>query len=497
MTKAHYNLAAALRLSEDIQKAIYHARQVLRMNPGHAKVLPLLFRLAQHACDWELAAATSRRLEALTAQELDRGLKTTEPPLTSIRRSMDAQANLKVARSWSRHLSAMIQRHQPAAAFKHQTTISERLRIGYVSSDFKDHAVAYQIRGLLASHDRSKFTVHGYACNPDDRTPYRRRMAEACDCFVDVHQRTNVDIARRIRDDGIQVLIDMAGHSRNNRLGIAALRPAPVQVSYLGFLASTGADFMDYVLADPIVVPEDHAWHYTEKVVYLPHCYQANDDGMPEGRPIQQRRDWHLPLKAMVFCSFNQPYKIDAALFATWMRILHRVPNSVLWLVERSALARQNLCRVAAEAGIDPSRLIFTGFVPMELNLARLKLADLVLDTRIYNGGATTSNALWAGVPVLTVLGRHWVSRMSASALHAVGLPELIARDLQTYEDMAVALAHDPQRLRELWHRLEEQRHTSPLFNTARFTRHVEKAFTQMWIRHCQGLPPASFHVAL
>jgi predicted O-linked N-acetylglucosamine transferase (SPINDLY family) len=492
---AHYNLAVALRMAECIEQAIQHAQHVIRINPNHVKVYPFLFRLAQHACDWPLVETVSKRLDDITGRELEKGRKTTEPPLTHIRRKTDPQSNMKVARSWSRHIAQSISHHAPLPGCMPHTQTSGRIRLGYLSSDFKDHAVAYQIKGLLENHNRNHFKIYGYACNPDDGSPYRQRLAEACDHFLDVHTRTNESIARQIQSDGIQILIDMAGHSKNNRLGIAAMRPAPVQVSYLGFLSSTGADFIDYVLADPIVIADRHAPFYTENIVYLPHCYQANDDTLPVVDQSENRIQWNLPEKAFVYCSFNQPYKIDADLFQTWMNILNRVEKSVLWLVERSGPARENLCRSAQKAGVDPKRLVFTGFVPLEQNLARLGLADLVLDTRIYNGGATTANALWAGVPILTILGENWVSRMSASALHAVGLPGMIAGNLDAYEKMAVDLALVPEKLETMRAHLQTHRLALPLFQTSLFTQHVEKAFTHMWQRYCTGLPPASFQV--
>jgi protein O-GlcNAc transferase len=346
---------------------------------------------------------------------------------------------------------------------------------------------------MLEKHDRNYFEIFGYACNPDNGSAYRRKLADRCDRFRDVHDRSDGAIAGQIRQDGIHILVDMSGHSKDNRLGIAALRPAPVQVSYLGFLSTTGADFIDYVLADAIVVPEAHQDFYSEKVVYLPHCYQANDDRLAISPQRQERHQWGLPDDGFVFCSFNQPYKIDARLFQTWMGILRRVDKSVLWLVERSAQAQDNLRRAAGQAAVDPARLIFTGFAPMDQHLARLRLADLMLDTVIYNGGATTSNALWAGLPVLTTMGRHWVSRMSASALHCLGLDELITDGLAAYEDMAVALATNAKRLKSIRHHLQGQRSTSPLFDTARFTRHVEQAYQYMWRRFAAGLPPESF----
>jgi predicted O-linked N-acetylglucosamine transferase (SPINDLY family) len=492
---AHYNLAVALHMAKDVQRAIDHASSAIQINPEYANAYPLLFRLAQHACDWPLAEKTAQQLDEITRSQLIHGVKTTEPPITNIRRCSDVETNFKVSRSWSRHISQLSSELSPNMIRKDKQTDQQRIRVGYLSSDFKDHAVAYQVKGLLEKHNRKQFVILGYACNPDNGSPYRRKLALSCDQFRDVHDRSNRFIAEQIRKDGIHILVDMSGHSKGNRLGIAALRPAPIQVSYLGFLSTTGADFIDYVLADAVVVPEAHQRFYTEKVVYLPHCYQANDDQLTIAAEKQVRRQWHLPDDAFVYCSFNQPYKIDVRLFRVWMRILKRVDRAVLWLVERSALARQNLQRSAEKAGVDPKRLIFTGFVPMDQNLARLSLADLMLDTVGYNGGATSSNALWAGVPVLTKLGDHWVSRMSASALRCLGLDELIAADLDAYEQIAVELAANGERLDSIRHRLHHQRTASPLFNTELFARHVESAYQGMWNRFASGLPAASFCV--
>ncbi len=252
---------------------------------------------------------------------------------------------------------------------------------------------------------------------------------------------------------------------------------------------------MDYVIADDVAVPPEDAAVYTENVVYMPYCYQANDNRMAIGKQPYTRSLWHLPETAFVFCSFNQPYKIDAPVFAIWMDILRQVDHGVLWLIERSPLARENLRRAADQAGIDPARLVFAGFVPLEDNLARLQHADVVLDTLIYNGGATTSNALWAGVPVLTLPGGHWVSRMSASALKALGLPDMIAHDPEDYVRKAVDLALNPVKLEGIRSRLRHQRSTTPLFDTAMFTGHMEYAYQKMWQRHVQGMKPKAFQV--
>lgn len=492
---AHYNLAVALRMEERFDEAIYHLQQTLKTSPDFSAAHAFLFRMAQHTCDWPLASASDKALTRLTAKELSKGLKCAESPITSIRRNADVRWNLKVAQSWSNQIARHAASIAPQPAFSHSRQATQRIRIGYLSNDFRDHAVAHHIRGMLETHDRRNFEIFGYATNPDDGTRYRRLLFNACDHVRQMHHLSDPAAAKQIHGDGIHILVDMSGHSRNNRLGIAALRPASIQVSYLGFLGTTGAEFIDYVFADAVVLPKQYAAFYSENVVYLPHCYQANDDQIPIAQCNYERSQFDLPNGGFVYCSFNQPYKIDERTFGLWLNILKQVDGSVLWLVERSPLARRNLCRAAEIAHVDPNRLVFAGFVPLEDNLARLQLADLVLDTRIYNGGATTSNALWAGVPVLTLPGNHWVSRMSASALMAMGLPELIAKDSEDYGRKAVELAMAPARLKALRQRLRRRRSTAPLFDTRLFTHHIEKAYRHMWHRHLDGLKPASFKV--
>lgn len=492
---AHYNLAIALRLKERLPEAIEHMQQALQLNPDFDDARAYLFRLAQHACDWQLLTAAAKQLEILTQRQLDQGVRTSEIPMVSLRRQADPQRNLAVARNWSRQIAQESARLPDRPSFEHSRQPAHPLRIGYLSSDFKDHAVAHQIRGLLAAHDRRDFEVFGYIANADDGTRYRRLLCNACDRTRDIHGLSPIAAARKIYADGIHILVEMSGHSRDSLLSIAALRPAPIQVSYLGFLGSTGADFIDYTIADAIVVPQDQTIHYSEKVVYMPHCYQANDDQQAISKRSFHRRDFNLPANGFVYCCFNQPYKIDSELFAVWMNILKSVNDSVLWLIGRSPLAKDNLRRAAEMSGIDPSRLIFTGFIPLSDNLARLRLADLALDTRLYNGGATTSNALWAGVPVLTLEGNHWVSRMTASALHAVDMPELIAPDMHAYQKMAVDLACNRDKLINLRCKLSSVRAKAPLFNTRMFTKHLEIAYRAMWVRYLNNRDPVSFRI--
>jgi protein O-GlcNAc transferase len=493
--RAHYNLAVALRLKGRLEDAIAHMQRALELNPAFEDAQAYIFRLAQHACDWPLTARAAAQLDALTDRQLQQDMKTAEVPMASLRRQANPRRNASIARSWSRHIARKTARLTDRPIFKFSRRSTDRLRIGYLSSDFKDHAVAHQIRGMLAAHNRQNFEIFGYVANADDGTRYRRLLCDACDQTRDIHGLSPTAAARKIYADSIHILVEMTGHSRDSLLSIASMRPAPIQVSYLGFLGSTGAEYIDYTLADNVVVPPAHTIHYSEKVVYLPHCYQVNDDQQPISKRSFDRRDFSLPADGFVFCCFNQPYKIDSQLFSAWMTILNSVDGSVLWLIERSALAKNNLKHAAEKAGVDPARLVFTGFIPLEDNLARLKLADLVLDTWQYNGGATTSNALWAGVPVLTVPGGHWVSRMTASALAAIGMPELIAPDRVSYQKIAIDLACQPARLSALRRKLAKQRVNTPLFDTRLFTQHLETAFQTMWARYASNQAPIGFDV--
>jgi protein O-GlcNAc transferase len=285
------------------------------------------------------------------------------------------------------------------------------------------------------------------------------------------------------------------GHIAGNRLEICALRPAPIQVSYLGFPGTSGADFFDYLITDRIVTPERHLPYYREQIVYLPHCYQVNDHRQAIAEKSYRRQDFDLPEDRFVFASFNQAHKIEPVMFDVWMNILREVPQSVLWLFSRHDTVANNLRQEAEYRGIGSDRLIFADKLPKDEHLARHRLADLFLDTRIYNGHTCTSDALWAGAPVITLQGDHFASRVSASILTAVGLPELITSSLAEYQKLAVRLARHPQQLHEICQRLVDTRNTAPLFDTPRFVVNLEKAFQQMWEIFRNGETPRHLEV--
>ena len=496
---AHLNLSIALRRREFIDEAMAHCKKALDITPNFVEARAFLFQLSQHACDWDLAARVGPSLDEDTRHCLASGREPGESPMLSLRRRQDPGFHLEVARVWSHRISCEIKSRHPDLRFDHSSKRypGERIRLGYISNDFKDHAVAQQIRGLLAAHDRNRFEVFAYGCNPSDQSFYQERIRQSCDHYIHLNGLSDEAAARRIYDDRVQLLVDLMGHTRGNRLPILALRPAPVQISYLGFLGTSGTDFIDYLITDKVVTPADQARFYSEKLVFLPHCYQANDDAMPVPADSYKRSDFGLADNAVVFCCFNQPYKIDPVVFNAWMAILKTVPNGVLWLLNQSAATVRNLKQAAAKGGVQPERLVFSGALRIDKHLSRLLLADIALDPFIYNGGATTSNALWAGLPVITKIGTHFLSRMSASALMAVGLSRLVTQTADQYVQTAVELARNQQLRIAIRHRLQQGRGRFPLFNTRLFAQHLSTAYATMWDHYKNGLTARSFSVEL
>ncbi|MEE4377230.1 MAG: tetratricopeptide repeat protein, partial [Candidatus Competibacteraceae bacterium] len=365
-----------------------------------------------------------------------------------------------------------------------------RLRIGYVSTGFGEHPTAHLTRSLFQHHDHQRFEVFGYSLVPDDGSIYRQDIAKACDHFLDLASLSNAEAAQQIARDGIHILVDLSGYIRHARPEIFALRPAPVQASYLAYPGTMGAEFIDYIIADRVVLPEDNQQHYTEVPVYLPDCYQVNDDSQPIATTGLTRSDQGLPENAFVFCCFNASNKIEPGTFVAWMRILQRAPNSVLWLLDKDEHTRHHLRHAARQQAVDPQRLIFAPRLPKPEHLERHQLADLFLDTFIYNAHTTASDALWAGLPVLTLCGETFPARVCASLLFAIGLSELVTDRLEDYVNAAVAWVNLPEQLAELRIRLNNNRRSHPLFNTGRLACHLECAFELMWTAEANGKSP-------
>jgi predicted O-linked N-acetylglucosamine transferase (SPINDLY family) len=349
--------------------------------------------------------------------------------------------------------------------------------------------------GLFEHHDRSRFETTALSYGPAVESDMRRRLQGSFDRFFDVRMQADWDVAVLIRRLEIDIAVDLKGLTGRARTNILARRAAPIQVSYIGYPGTMGADYIDYIIADRWVIPEPDRQWYSEKIVYLPDSYQANDSKRRIADRAPTRIEAGLPQTGFVFCSFNATYKISPDIFTLWMRLLRAIDGSVLWLIEENAVAVDNLRREAMERGVSPERLIFAPKISTDAHLARQRLADLFLDTLPYNAHTTASDALWAGLPVLTCPRSTFAGRVGASLLHAVGLPEMITASLEEYEALALRLARDPALLASLKAKLASNRLKCPLFDTQRFTRHVEAAFTTMWELHQRGEAPRSFAV--
>ncbi len=372
---------------------------------------------------------------------------------------------------------------------------SDKIRLAYLSADFRQHPTGQLSAGLFEMHDRERFEVIGLSFGMDDASALRGRLAAGFDQFHDVRNRSDQDIARLVTELRIDIAVDMMGHTQESRPGVLAARSAPVQVSFLGFPATMGAEFIDYFIGDPVVLPlADQLW-FTERIVQLPDSYQVNDGRRAVAGQGARRSDAGLPENGFVFCCFNGVWKITPPVFDVWMRLLHQTSGSVLWLLDGGPTAVRNLQKEAQDRGIDPGRLVFAKMAPPDEHLARHRLADLFLDTLPCNAHTTASDALWAGVPVLTCRGEAFAGRVAASLLTAAGLPELIFGNAVAYEAAALALAHDPVRLAGLKARLENGRTDCALFDTARFTRNIETAYETMWRTHKLGQAPQAFAV--
>jgi len=494
--EAHRNLGHALKDEGRLEDSIAAFIKAVEQDADDASATAQLFYQLQHVCEWPRLETLGARLDAHTEAALAAGRRPGETPFGSLARHADPARHFAIARAWARPIERRAARTGLRFAFEQRRRHKERLVIGYLSGDFRDHPIAHQTRRLFERHDRAAVEVRAYAHGGHRPTLERVQIAAASDAFVDLHGFSDADAAKRIHADGVDVLVDLTGFTRGNRIQIAALRPAPLQVGYLGLLGTTGGHFMDYLITDRVLAPPDEAVHFSERLVYLPECCLVFSEhgARPENR--YRRSDFGLPDDGLVFVSLNASYKIEPVLFDVWMALLRERPDAVLWLYRNNEAIVGNLRREARRRGVEPQRLVFADRVPYHDNLARLQLADLGLDTRVYNGGLTTANALWAGVPVVTLHGTDCVSRMGASMLSTLDLPELIARSPEDYHARALQLASEPERLVALKHKLDDKLATTPLFDTGRFARHLEDAYRAMWQRFVAGDPPAPITVA-
>ena len=389
---------------------------------------------------------------------------------------------LNIAKKHTAYESKVFPKHEP---YTHTPSPRTRLRIAYVGNCFRNYPSAHLTQDLYGAHDRSRFEIYVYSYGENDGSLYRKKIEQSCDHFLDVRHEDSRAICERIYNDKIDILVDLNGYTLDARPEIAASRPAPITVRMLGSAGTHGASFYDYIIADRYIIPQGNETFYTEHLVFMPDTYMVSGR---ESELLKQksRTEYGLPENGFVFCAFHNNYKIEPCIFQIWMNILKSVPQSVLWLMQ-SGTARENLLKEAEKQGIARTRLLFAEHLPKTEHLARSAQADLFLDTRLYNAHTTASDLLWANVPILTCPGTTFQSRVSGSLLHALGLEDLITPNLETYEAQAIALAHNPDRLEEIKTKLHKNRLTFPLFDTACFTKHLERSYLHMWENFCSG----------
>jgi predicted O-linked N-acetylglucosamine transferase (SPINDLY family) len=467
-------------------EAIACYERVLAIAPHHPEAADELANCHLLICDWTKTALFARTFSDRIADS-----RSVISPFTLLGFPATAADLLKCSERFVANKLKKLPKAPPARTADH----GGRIRLAYLSADFRHHATAYLVAELFELHDRDRFDVIGISFGRDDRSEVRARLMRAFDRFHDVASTSNRAVVSLLQELEVDIAVDLKGHTEGARLAILAARPAPLQVSYLGYPGTMGVDFIDYVIADGIVLPVDQQPFYPEKIVHLPDSYQVNDSKRRIASRVPTRRELGLPDHGFVFCCFNNNWKINAAMFDIWMRLLAAVDGSVLWLFRSNDLAMVNLRAEAKARGIDPARLVFAPFLDLPDHLARLKRAELFLDTLPCNAHTTTSDALWAGLPVLTCIGDTFAGRVAASLLNGVGLPELVTNGLDEYEALALRLARDRPLLESIRRKLEQNRLSSPLFDTDRFRRHIEAAYATMWEMHRRGESPRSFRV--
>lgn len=477
--------AAILASMGRYEAAIAGFEAGLRADPADASVRANLVSAKRHACDW-------RNLEAETARLLEqvRGEDAAIDPFILLTMPSTAADRLACARRYSARNYPPMRPLWRGERYGH-----ERIRVAYLSPDFREHPMAYVMAGVVERHDRDRFEVYGFSLGSDDGSPFRSRIMRSFERFFDVSAKSDAEVAQVLRGEEIDIAVDLAGYTVGGRPRVYAMRPAPVQVNFLGYPGTTGSPAIDYIVADPVVIPADQRIHYSEKVVWLPGSYFPNDDKRAIAIETPTRQAEGLPETGFVFGSFNNSYKITPEIFDVWMGLLRDVEASVLWLKSGDGAVADNLRREALVRGIAAERLVFARRVPLDEHLARHRLADLMLDTPLYNAHTTACDALWAGAPFLTLSGETFPARAATSILLALDMPELVTQSMDAYAETAIRLAHRPPELASIRDKIAANRATAALFDTALFTARLEAAYVQMTERLRRGEPPEAFAV--
>jgi predicted O-linked N-acetylglucosamine transferase (SPINDLY family) len=484
--EAYYNLGTALNSIGDKKAAIENYRQALNIKPDYAKARAQKLHQQAQICDWD-------------AIEEDLALI---PKLGIHTQAVSPFSMLSLEDSPERHQIrskkyANRSHFQPLPPLTYQPAKKPQpIRVGYFSADFHNHATMLLMIKVFELHNQKEFETHAYSFGPNRGDKMRQRVIKAVDIFHDVTHMSNQEIALFSQANNIDIAVDLKGFTKDNRMSIFAYRAAPIQISHLGYPGTMGADFIDYIIADKLVIPEKFESFYSERIIRLPYTYQPNDNTRVISETVVTRLEMGLPEQGFVFCCFNNSYKISSEEFNIWMRVLGKIEGSVLWLIKANKRAVKNLKKEAQSRGVASHRLIFADKAPQDQHLARHRLADLFIDTFNINAHTTASDALWAGLPLVTKLGQGFAARVAGSLLTAIGLPELIVESLEDYEALILDLANNPKRLIAIKEKLAANRLSKPLFDTELFTKHLEEGYQQAYQRHAQGKLPKNISVS-
>ncbi|MDA9074374.1 tetratricopeptide repeat protein, partial [Amylibacter sp.] len=482
---AYYNMGIVLQEQNKPEEAIETFSKVLAIKPDYVSARANKLHQQAHICNWGSIAEDVDLISELGMSE-----KYVSPFCLL---TLEDAPDRHLIRSETYAKALYPQRTLPTKARPNKRP--KRIRIGYFSADFKEHPVAYLIAKVLEQHNRNQFEVFGYSINGSSSCEMRERLEMSFDSFKDLQSMSDRDIALQARQDGIDIAVDLNGYTQHSRTGIFAYRAAPIQINYLGYPGTLGADFMDYIVADRFLIPDENQKHFNEKPLYLPNTYMPTDDSREFSQKPMNRSDMGLPDDAFVFCCFNNNYKISPAEFDIWMRLLTKVENSVLWVRQSNQFSHINMKNEAQKRKVDPSRLVFADIVPMDEHLARQRLANLFVDTFSFNAHTTATEALWAGLPVVTKIGLGFAARVAGSLLNAVGLPELVTGTEQDYEALILDLATNPTKLAKITEKLATNRLTQPLFKTELYTKHLEEGYQQAYQNYFDGNLPQTIIV--
>lgn len=467
------NIASTHYDNGELGKAIDCLKKSVWVNPSYSVAYSNILEAQANLCRWQQASDVESKLLDLAQVELEKSTKTGITPFLHLTRVQNSKKNLAIAKSWSDDI------HGVTSPMKNKKK-HKKIRIGYATNGFRDFPTAYNFAGVLENHDKSKFEIYYYIWGEKDESSIRKRILKYADKIRDITSLSDKAAAKSIHKDNLDILVDMKGYTKGNRMPIFAHKPTPIIVSLLGFVGTTGSNFHDFIIADKFVIPPQDQKYFSEKVAYMPDTYWPTDNKIKVSRKKFKREDFGLPKDQTVFVSFATSYKITPEVFDVWVQILKNTPGSVLWLWERNKEIRANLEKEARKRGLDKDRLVFSKHALKPKHLKRLELADIALDTWIVNGHTTTTDALWMGVPVITKKGKHFASRVSESILNAIKLPELICEDKREYINLASSLGNNKAKIKRLKNKLNKNKKSTPLFNTQKYTRNLERAYLNM-----------------